>query len=135
LLACSVSRWLTKKEIVPLQKLAPAATESDCQTESKWMEYLLKRENNNQTWQAGFLQAGNTATELAGRQPASAMCSKNTVSLTLKYVLDIWYCRNDKEHEKDKNEPLTVKARNLANIDCINTSMTKTEIHPANILI
>jgi hypothetical protein len=50
------------------------------------------------------------------------------VSIMFSFVLDMWYCRNDKEHEKDLNESTTVKARLLAKIDWIKSTVTRQEL-------
>jgi hypothetical protein len=119
----NTSRWLDREDVAPLQELAPDASEllwraiAD-QNLIGWNKFFIgwiaKR------WQAVFMQERNNTTAFEGREPASASWSKHIVNITFSFMLDMWYCRNDKEHEKDLMEPTTVKARLLAKIEWIN---------------
>jgi hypothetical protein len=91
------------------------------------MEQFLQR-SDSKRWQAVFMQDRNNTIAFEGRQPTSAGWSKHIASMTFSFILDMWYSRNDKEHEKDLNGPTTVKARLLAKIEWIKSNMTRQEL-------
>jgi hypothetical protein len=107
-----IVRWLDGQPASQLKELAPEAPNYLRQAildQNKIGWYNFMRGRLAKKWKQAYINDRDTTKDLNSRPITADQWGKQIVKLTLEFALESWYCRNEIEHERDKNNIPMVK--------------------------